>query len=66
MGQWDRQFFFIKNKYSHASLLPDNRVVFNTMGNTSRLVVKVIYCYEPVFIRLVYPFCRCTCPIRKN
>ena len=43
----------IKNKYPHASILPDNRVVFNIKGNTYRLVVKINYDYGQVFIRFV-------------
>ncbi|MCA1746985.1 MAG: type II toxin-antitoxin system HigB family toxin [Bacteroidales bacterium] len=41
----------IKKKYPHASILPDNRVVFNIKGNTYRLVVKINYDYGQVFIR---------------
>ncbi|HEJ9542877.1 type II toxin-antitoxin system HigB family toxin [Providencia rettgeri] len=33
----------IKNRYSTASFLEDNRVVFNIKGNDYRLVVQVIY-----------------------
>lgn len=33
----------IKNRYSHASILRDNRVVFNIKGNNYRLVVRVAY-----------------------
>lgn len=43
----------IKNKYPHASILPDNRVVFNIKGNHYRLVVKINYDYGQVFIRFV-------------
>lgn len=43
----------IKNKYPHASILPANRVVFNNKGNTYRLVVKINYDFEQVFIRFV-------------
>src|SRR5690625_4434882 len=43
----------IKNKYPHASILPDNRVVFNIKGNNYRLVVKINYDYGQVFIRFV-------------
>jgi mRNA interferase HigB len=43
----------IKKKYPHASILPDNRVVFNIKGNTYRLVVKINYDYEQVFIRFL-------------
>src|SRR5690625_25126 len=43
----------IKNIYPHASILPENRVVFNIKGNTYRLVVKINYDYGQVFIRFV-------------
>jgi mRNA interferase HigB len=43
----------IKKKYPHASILPDNRVVFNIKGNTYRLVVKINYDYGQVFIRFL-------------
>ena len=43
----------VKKKYPHASILPDNRVVFNIKGNTYRLVVKINYGYRQVFIRFV-------------
>lgn len=43
----------VKKKYPHASILPDNRVVFNIKGNTYRLVVKINYDYQQVFIRFV-------------
>ncbi len=43
----------IKKKYPHASILADNRVVFNIKGNTYRLVVKINYNYGQVFIRFI-------------
>lgn len=33
----------IKNQYPSASLLADNKVIFNIKGNTYRLVVKAKY-----------------------
>lgn len=33
----------VKDRYSTASFLPGNRVVFNIKGNSFRLVVKVRY-----------------------
>ena len=33
----------IKNRYPSASLLADNRVIFNIKGNTYRLLVKARY-----------------------
>lgn len=43
----------IKRKYPHASILPNNRVVFNIKGNNYRLVVKINYNYGQVFIRFI-------------
>jgi mRNA interferase HigB len=43
----------IKRKYPHASILPNNRVVFNIKGNNYRLVVKINYDYGQVFIRFI-------------
>ncbi|MDZ7758583.1 type II toxin-antitoxin system HigB family toxin [Rhodohalobacter sp.] len=43
----------IKNNYPHASILLNNRVVFNIKGNNYRLVVKINYDYGQVFIRFV-------------
>jgi len=51
-SQWENPSD-IKNKYPHASILSDNRVVFNIKGNTYRLVVKINYDYGQVFIRFV-------------
>jgi mRNA interferase HigB len=43
----------IKRIYINASILPNNRVVFNVKGNQYRLVVAVQYQYEIVFIRFI-------------
>jgi mRNA interferase HigB len=43
----------IKNIYRNASILGNNRVVFNIKGNTCRLVVAVNYKYSLIYIRLV-------------
>ena len=43
----------IKRTYAAASILPDNRVVFNIRGNQYRLVVAVNYDYGIVYIRFV-------------
>ena len=50
--QWE-SLFDINNQYPHASILPDNRVCFNTKGNNYRLVVNINYDYGQVFIRFV-------------
>jgi mRNA interferase HigB len=43
----------IKKEYPTASILADNRVVFNIKGNHYRLVVKINYDYRLVWIRFV-------------
>lgn len=43
----------VKEKYQSCSLVGDNRVVFNICGNKYRLVVKINYGAEIVFIRFV-------------
>lgn len=43
----------VKLKYRTASVIGDNRVVFNIKGNDYRLVAKVNYPYRVVYIRFV-------------
>ena len=43
----------IKRQYMHASIVGNNRVVFNIKGNTFRLVVAVDYSFKIVFIRFI-------------
>ena len=43
----------VKTIYANASILPNNRVVFNIKGNNYRLVVHVRYDIGIVFIRFV-------------
>lgn len=43
----------IKADYPSASFLAENRVVFNIKGNTYRLIVKINYKYEMVWIRFI-------------
>jgi mRNA interferase HigB len=43
----------IKKTYASASILPDNRVVFNIKGNHYRLVVKFNYERQWAFIRFI-------------
>ncbi len=43
----------IKAVYSSASILSNNRVVFNIKGNTYRLIVIVEYSQGKMFIRFV-------------
>ena len=43
----------IKNVYANASILIDNRVVFNIKGNSYRLIVKFNYERQWAFIRFI-------------
>ena len=43
----------IKEKYSSASILKGSRVVFNIGGNKYRLVVKINFPAQIVFIRFI-------------
>lgn len=43
----------IKSQYKTASFLRDNRVVFNIGGNKYRLIVKINYSYNTVYVRFV-------------
>ena len=43
----------IKSQYISASILKDNRVVFNIKGNDYRLVVKINYKSKMVYIRFI-------------
>jgi mRNA interferase HigB len=43
----------VKEQYRNASIVGDNRIVFNICGNKYRLVVKVNYAAQWIFIRFV-------------
>lgn len=43
----------VKQAYANASILKNNRVVFNIKGNTYRLVAKINYEKQWIFIRFV-------------
>ena len=43
----------IKADYPSASILADNRIVFNVKGNRYRLIVKINYPYQIVWIRFI-------------
>lgn len=47
-GPWD-----IKREYPSASILQNNRVVFNIKGNKYRLIVRINYKYHAVWIRFI-------------
>ena len=43
----------IKKEYPSASILGSNRVVFNIKGNNYRLIVKVNFHYQMIWIRFI-------------
>lgn len=43
----------VKAKYRSASILGDDRVVFNVKGNAYRLVARSKYAYRIVYVRFV-------------
>ncbi len=43
----------VRQRYATASIVGDNRVVFNIRGNRYRLVVAVNYAYGIVYIRFI-------------
>jgi mRNA interferase HigB len=43
----------LKREYPSASILADNRIVFNIKGNNYRLIVKINYDYKMVWIRFI-------------
>jgi mRNA interferase HigB len=48
-----KNFAEVKAMYPSASLLRDNRIVFNIKGNAYRLIVKVNFAYGQMWIRFV-------------
>lgn len=43
----------IKKEYPSASFIAGNRIVFNIKGNNYRLIVKINYDYQMLWIRFV-------------
>ena len=43
----------VKQTYANASILKDNRIVFNIRGNSFRLVVKINFQKQWIFIRFI-------------
>lgn len=43
----------IKREYPSASILRDNRIIFNIKGNNYRVVVKINYKFSMVWIRFI-------------
>ncbi|MFZ4547033.1 MAG: type II toxin-antitoxin system HigB family toxin [Bacteroidales bacterium] len=52
MAQHDfNNFNELKNVYGNASIIADNRVIFNIMGNNYRLIVRVSFQYKAIQIK---------------
>jgi mRNA interferase HigB len=45
----------VKQTYANASILKDNRIVFNIKGNSYRLVTKFNFEKQWIFIRFIGP-----------
>jgi mRNA interferase HigB len=43
----------IKDQYSQASFVANNRVVFNIKGNAHRLIVSIAYKFGAVYIKFI-------------
>ena len=43
----------IKLEYPTASIIGDNRIVFNIKGNTYRLIIKINFDYQMIWIRFI-------------
>ena len=43
----------IKKEYPNASVLAGNRIVFNIKGNRYRLIVRINYDYQMMWIRFI-------------
>ena len=43
----------LKKEYPSASILENNRIVFNIKGNSYRLIVKINYQYQIIWIRFI-------------
>jgi len=46
-----KNFQELKAKYASASLVGDNRVVINIMGNHYRLVIRVVFTYKTIQLK---------------
>ena len=46
-----KNFNDLKKTYGNASLIKDDRVVFNIMGNKYRLVVRIVFDYKVIQVK---------------
>jgi mRNA interferase HigB len=49
----------IKNKYGNASIVSNNRVVFNIKGNDYRLIVAIAYRMQYIYVKFVGTHAEC-------
>jgi mRNA interferase HigB len=43
----------VKDKFRNASIIADNRVVFNIKGNDYRLIVRINYPHHLIYIKFI-------------
>ena len=46
-----KSFNELKSVYGNASIVKDNRVIFNIMGNKYRLIVRIVFEFEAIQIK---------------
>jgi mRNA interferase HigB len=51
-GEW-KNSNELRREYPSASILKDNRIVFNIKGNSYRLIVRVNFQYQMIWIRFI-------------
>ena len=51
-GDW-QNLNQLKNDYPNASILSESRICFNIKGNNYRLIVKINFYYQMVWIRFI-------------
>lgn len=51
-GDW-QNLNQLKNDYPNASILSESRICFNIKGNNYRLIVKINFDYQMVWIRFI-------------
>lgn len=45
----------VKNQYANASVIANNRIVFNIKGNDYRLIVAIAYKMQYVYVKFIGP-----------
>ncbi len=44
---------FVKDEFPNSRLISSNRIIFNIKGNQYRLIVRVNYKYQMVYVRFI-------------